>query len=211
MGPHLSGDGPCWDPELPGTSLVRQLHRLDAANRRTVWTDTMRKLLLLAILLFAARPASATWTMVQHKSNTACSGTSCNVTVTAIGSGHALIAVALMDTAARTISSASGGGGTWVHPASCASTVAGVGAADVIYNLSSSTASTTVTVNISGTASWVAEVIEYSFTGSSAALDVCNFRNDNSATINIAGATLSPIGGTNDVIVQAGFFTGSAS
>src|ERR1700761_8371561 len=113
----------------------------------------MKWLLSVITALFLCMPASATWTVVQAKSNSCGSTNACAVTVSSTGAGHVLVIFFNTDTSTTTISSVTGGG-TWTL---CGSTchVGNVssGYMDPSSTLSSPSGATTITANLSATAS----------------------------------------------------------
>lgn len=127
---------------------------------------------------------------------------SCSVTFTT-AAGHSYFASATT-ISNLTISSISGGG-TWsLCPASgCHVYSSGTGNEDMAYNPSSSSGSTTITVNLSGSESTYIGIniidIGTGSGGSPVALDAYGVSSPNSA--NPAGVTLS-LSGTRDAIVQ---------
>jgi hypothetical protein len=157
--------------------------------------------------------ARASWAMVQHVSNTSCARNSstCTVTIGATGAGHVLVAAIWANwPAGSTIASVSGAG-TWnLCPAGACQITSTNFLGDMAYNLSSTNGITSITITFgaagctAGGCHWAAEVIEYSFTGSSASEDNANFTSDTSCTT-CAGRDFSgALSGTNDVIVQLG-------
>jgi hypothetical protein len=127
----------------------------------------MRKLLLLVAVLLAALPAHGAIAFVGASATcgTATSGTSFNVTYTSAGSHQILVSVALKPTT-TTVSSVTDSGGS-SYPAVLASGNNGSSYRAEIWGTTSSIASTTFTVNTSGTiTNAVACVSEYSGGGS---------------------------------------------
>lgn len=124
-----------------------------------------RFLLLLAALTACSIPSVAAWTRVRNQV-TYCgdSAAACTITVTAPTAGNLLAIAAMYNGSAVTITSATGAG-TWTHPTGCQASAAGFQAMDWIYNLSA-TAATSITVNLSGTATFIdIWYFEYSGTG----------------------------------------------
>lgn len=168
----------------------------------------MRKLLLPILFLLASAPCWATWGLVQHPSNTSCSGTSCSVTTTSTGSGHAIVVVAWMGTSSAITISTVTGGGTFTHCSACHVADSSGLAVDASFTCSSTSGTTSISIGLSSTvSSWAAEIIEYSYT-SGCAIDTQGTRDQSSNSANPAGVTLT-LTGTNDVIVQ--FINGSNS
>jgi hypothetical protein len=175
-------------------------------------------LLLLAIVLSPSR-AHATWGFVQHKENAPCSSSSstCAVTVTSTGSGHVgvILGIAGSNSTTATISSVSGGG-TWTVPPSSGCSLgnsAPGGMVSCAYTLSTAASATSITVTwgTSSPGSYVSvDFYEFSFTASSVALDKVGTQAVTTAAANLPGVTLT-LTGTNDVIVQAGQFSASAT
>lgn len=151
-------------------------------------------------------PASASFTRVQKATNGACTSTSttCSVTVSSTGSGHAIIVMERSQAASITISSVSGGG-TYTQCTTCAgSQTQAATSTDIFYTLASTSGTTSITVTRSASGSaWACEVAEYSVTaGNTIAYDASNNVNDSTGAISQPGVALT-LGGTNDVITQA--------
>jgi hypothetical protein len=169
----------------------------------------LTKLTLLGLLF--SLPAHATFTQTQNASTSSCpSGTTCNVTVSATGAGHGILVAAIFSSTADQITSITGGGSYTLCPGSS-------GVPDGLhcslnlpwwnhlgYTLSSTAGATTITVNLSTSqASWSVVVVEFSFTGSSIALDAA-LGNSIPACTSCTGLVLTPwITGSNDYIFQA--------
>lgn len=166
---------------------------------------------MILILVLLGSPAWATWGLVQHKNKTTCSGSSCAVTVTSTGSGHAIFVVVLPDTSSVTTISSVSGGGTYTHCSNCAVAISAGLAIDISFTCSSTSGATTVTANLSqsGGGGYVMEVIEYSYTNG-CSLDTSGSRTALVALSNPPGVSLT-LTGTNDVIVQGVNFTTSAT
>jgi len=162
----------------------------------------------LTVFVICAVPAWASWTLVQHPNNAACSGTSCSVTVSATGSGHLITVIVQPNTATNTTISSVSGGGTYTHCTNCAASNGAGGAIDASYTLSSTSGATSIsaTLSQSGGASWTMEVFEYSFTNGPISLDASGNRVQTTNVANPAGVALT-LTGTNDVIVQGGWYT----
>lgn len=172
----------------------------------------MRRGLWMLILL-AASPAWATFSLVQSVASAACGGTSatCAVTVASTGSGNVILVwlAGSADPALSVISSVSGGG-TYSVPAGCAITDAGNNfSASCAYTLSSTSGTTSITVtrNNSTTEVWRVYVEEYSFTGSGVALDPggsggVGTVDQTSTCSTCTGVPLSIASGPNDLIGQ---------
>lgn len=172
----------------------------------------MRRLFQFAalfILWMCATPAAhATWTLKQHVINSAGCTSPCTIAVSATTAGSLLVWVGHFGAAAGTMTSMTGG--TSVHPASCAGTVASTNSADVAYVLSA----TGGTTSIVGTASLgfnSADVLEYTGSGPFSIDGACVVRNVTTAAVNLAGVAHGALTGTNDVILQFGAFNGNAS
>lgn len=169
----------------------------------------MRRLLILAAFLLLARPASATFTLVQHPNKTTCgTATTCALTVTSTGAGHLLIAVGLQFNANTTISSITNEA-TWVHCTSCSATQAASGTTDAWYTLSATGGVTSITFNFAASTSAIIEMVELSFTAGPVALDQQGNRVQSTSTASAAGVSLSAFTGSNDAVVQ--FMTTSGS
>jgi hypothetical protein len=128
----------------------------------------MRKLLLLVAVLLAALPAHGAIAFVGASATcgTAVSGTSFNVTYTSAGSHQILVSVALKPTTTTVSSVSDSGGSTYNGSALAAGNNASSYRAE-IWGTTNSVASTTFTVNTSGTiTNAVACVSEYSGGGS---------------------------------------------
>src|SRR5579871_1271764 len=130
---------------------------------------------LLCALLIAA-PASATITLTQVKANSACSGagTTCAVSVTSTGAGHALFAGMIGgDTTTNPLTGVTAGAcsGSWVHCPNC-SAGAAAGSVDGFYCLSATGGSTTITLTRTNTNGngWIAIIFEVQTTLSGFAL-----------------------------------------
>ena len=162
---------------------------------------------LLTLLGLSFVPdASATFTFVQVATGTFCAGgsTSCSVTVTSTGAGHlGYIFSQYSNATALTITSVTGGGGTWVIPASCNAVDSNSNGTACAYVLSTASGATTLTVNFSGaSANGIAvSFYEESFTGGSVVLDSCGTISRASSSTSQLGVALT-ISGTNDVIFQ---------
>jgi hypothetical protein len=155
--------------------------------------------------------ARASWTLVQHVSNTSCARNSstCAVTVGATGSGNVLIAVVLDTIVVPPIASISGAG-TWnLCPASACFSGANT-AIDAAYNLNSTGGITSITVTLNGSGCtaggchWTTEILEYSMSaGSTASYDTANAPGSfPSGTTTFWPGVTTTLTGTNDVIVQ---------
>jgi hypothetical protein len=170
----------------------------------------MRKLLFLFLPLLLAIPTRATWNATtQFKSNTACSGGSCAVTVTSTGAGH-IIVVGTMTTNNVTISSISGGG-TYTHCSNCATGDATSGWVDMSYTASSTSGATTITANMSanGGSTWVAVVWEESST-LAFSFDASNNHDDTANCTSCTGTSLT-LTGSNDAIFTIASCGGTCS
>jgi hypothetical protein len=121
---------------------------------------------------FGTAVAGGSWSLIQKTGFNACSaGTSCVVTVSSTGAGHLGVIMGHTNTGTVTITSVTGGG-TWLEPAGCHINGGGsIGAESCAYTLSTTASVTSYTVNLS--ASSVSSFIfyEYSWSGSSFALD----------------------------------------
>src|SRR5581483_8583218 len=103
----------------------------------------------LLIVLACSSPCWATWALISATTPKSCAAsTSCAVTVASTGSGHLMVARAAFASSSSVITSASGAG-TWVHPTGCHGSDANGGGGDWIYNLSSTSGATSVTLNYS--------------------------------------------------------------
>jgi hypothetical protein len=173
-------------------------------------------LLLLAApigLLFWRRSsmaASHTWTYVQSAYTGGCSGTTCAVPLAATTAGSVLVAGTLdLNAAGYTISSVTGGGGTWtLCPASgCLVTESPQFSLDMAYNITGTGGATSVTVTLSSTdSSWTAIVDEWKCTANcgAIALDqiVSNKYTSTSCSTGCLGAGFRGLTGKSDLIVS---------
>ena len=165
----------------------------------------MKKLLLLAVLagLWAA-PARATITLVQQAaSGSSCStsATTCSITVSATGAGHFGI-ITTRHNSTVSLSSVTTGG-TWTVPAGCHLGLSGTGGASCAYILNLSGGVTTITVTWSSAPGQCGFVFrEYSYTGSSVALDPSGGLGTRSSSTNPAPGVGLTLTGSNDLVVQ---------
>lgn len=160
----------------------------------------MKRLSILLILL-ATSPAWATFTLVQKVVNNACgTGTTCAITTSATGSGNIIFIGVAVASGTKTISSISAGG-TFAHCTGTDASVSGTNSSDAQYTLSSTGGVTSMTVTINSSAgAWVAEMQEWSFTGTPS-IDVCGSIS-NSTTTNRGGVDLTALTGSNDLLYQ---------
>jgi hypothetical protein len=171
-----------------------------------------RALFLFALVIVAAClllrvnvPTHHSFTLIQHVVNHSCTGggTSCVLAVSSTGSGH-LIVIGFAATGANTkvITSVSGGG-TYTHCTACTASISSPNSAasDISYTLNSSSGATSITVNYTSTGTAFVEMMEYSFSGSSIALDVGNAVNNTTNTLR-GGVSLTALTGTNDLLYQ---------
>jgi hypothetical protein len=177
----------------------------------------MRRILQLAALLFLASPAWATFTVAQLvDSGSSCSTSSntCALTISSSGSGH--LGIITWMTGTSTVVSSIAGAGTWTTPAGCQIYTAATGTVGCSYTLSTTSGSTSVTITWSGSSPGFPThftYYEYSFSGSSIALD-----SGASGGLGTASdlASSSPVGvaltlaGSNDAIFQ-GIVTASGT
>lgn len=173
----------------------------------------MKRAVVFVIGLFGAMlcaaPADATWALVQHPNNLCTGASTCAVTLTQnTGSGNLLvISVSGGASATRTISSISAGG-TFVHCSNCSANAAG-NIVDQGWVLSSTGGVSSITVTLSGSATFFAEIDEYSTSSGPAIADTSGSGTEATCT-SCAGKALA-LGGSNDVIVQVISPNGSAS
>lgn len=167
------------------------------------------KIIAVVLSLFLADPAGATWTLVQHKCNAACGASaSCNVGVTATGSGNLIVAKEINESGTSAqITSITGGSGTYTHCTTCNGGTSND--VDASYTTNSTAGSTTITLNLGATPStWEACVDEFSSTVGGIALD-----GGASPTCHGVVATAAPVScnltitGTNDAISTAQVWT----
>jgi hypothetical protein len=168
--------------------------------------------LAIAVGIFAPwHVARASWTLVQHVSNTSCprNNASCTVTVGATGSGNVLVATVFFDSLAGAPISSVSGAGTWnlCPTSSCFNGQVAV-AVDAAYNLSSTNGITSITVTLgasgctAGGCHWTTEILEYSLSaGNTASFDTANNLGSTCSGTSCPGVGLT-LSGTNDVIVQ---------
>lgn len=176
-----------------------------------------RILPLLGLLLFFARPASATWTLVQNPSNAACaSATSCAVTLTqAVGNGNVLVILGdfFAPTGTPSITAISAGG-TFAHPACDVrhSVTENVGAS-CGYVLSSTATAGPITVtytNGNATSGDVAiAILEYHSTAGPGVFDTASTVDD-AASTSPPGVALT-LAGAGEVVAQCLSSAGTAS
>jgi hypothetical protein len=133
-------------------------------------------------------PSLAAWTRVRFQTNyCGDSVASCTFTVPATTAGRLLVVAMMYDGDTVNVSSASGAG-TWTHPSSCKGSFSGGSGVDWIYNLSSTSGATSITVNLSATASFV-DYWYYEYTGTAPfTFDVCGVNNGSSSTSAPAGS-----------------------
>lgn len=131
-----------------------------------------RFLALLALLLLMPQLAYAALVKVQHKTNTATSGSTVAVTVTALTGGN-LVIVGIGGSLSESVSTVGDGGNTYVQVTSAKATEAGGRWTDIYYAVNITGGSTTVTVTYSATsaARKAAEVWEVSGAATSNPLD----------------------------------------
>lgn len=177
----------------------------------------MRKLFIslaiLAALILAPVPARATWSLVQHPTNTSCSAsTTCAVTLTSTTAGQLAIFTAAGLPNVTHISTVTAALGTFVDCSNCNSHPDTSGDnIDQGYILSINGAQTTVTITLSTAASgtWFASVDIYSSTLGAALFDISGSTAIASCT-SCAGQSLT-LTGSNDVIVQGTSTLGTVS
>jgi hypothetical protein len=168
----------------------------------------MKRLIPILGLLLLSCPSWATWTLTQVKDNTACSGTTCAVTVTSTGSGHLLVAgIASNNSTAATISGVSAAAcvSAWVHCTNCSLAVSGDGNVDFSYCLNSVSGQTSITIS-SGTSLGAGSngfIWEASSSLGSIALDSgatpSGTKNNTTSATSQAGVSLT-LSGNNDFI-----------
>lgn len=167
----------------------------------------MKKLFLMFALILCSAPAWATFTLVQNVNNDACGSgsiTSCTLTVASTGSGHVIVVIGAWAVTNRSITSITGGSGTYTHCTAC-TTGSGVSvSSDISYTLNSTSGSTSIVMNFAASATAAdvtAEMFEFSFTGTSVLYDTGNTQ-FNTTNTERGGVTLSGITGTNDLLIQ---------
>jgi hypothetical protein len=139
------------------------------------------------------------------------SGTSCTVTVSAIGSNHLLVLfVFLLINGAGTglVTAVNGGGGTWQQGSGpgCVLTPVDNAYVDCWYNLSPNTASTSIvaTINGSGGTARGAVFYEYSSTGTPA-FNASNASENGDSSANPQPGLGPNMAGSNNIAFQAGY------
>lgn len=164
-------------------------------------------------MVHAAAGGGGTWSITQHKvlNSPSCDGgTSCSLTVTSTGTGHALIFFGLgynNNNNVLTYSSTSGACASYGHNAAsdasrtylANNTVSSIGA----YCTSSTSGVTSVTITSSVLAvNWSAEFIEAAWSGSTIAFDAAGATAITSNCSSCTGQALT-LGGSSDLICQA--------
>jgi hypothetical protein len=167
----------------------------------------MKRLLAISVLLWFTCPAWAgTWALVNNAAASSCSSSlaTCAVTVTSTGTGNLLVAVGFFGNTTDNFTAGSGGG-TWASGpiTNCHGSDASIGkGTDILYALSSTSGTTSITLTKSGSSgAWVVRIMEYSTTAGPAVFDTCGNRDQSTTVTNPVGPTLT-LGGANDVIVQ---------
>src|ERR1700722_10925177 len=168
----------------------------------------MNKLYLLLLLAAIPVPANATFSLIQKPTAVCTACTTRTVNTTSTGSNHLLVLTA------GAINGASGGlsvgtpptGGcstTWVVDASSSTGNSGTfGNISIAYCLSSSSGATTITATFSASNNYRVTLLEYSFTGASVSRDISAETSSGTSDTTHTGVLLTPITGTNDVIVR---------
>jgi hypothetical protein len=163
---------------------------------------------LLGLLLFWPSQANATISVVQHVGQAACgTGTTCSITVTAIGVGHVVFVGFGADALAlsTTISSVTVAG-TYAHCSNCHSTDASNNQADISTISGTTGGETIVTVTISNSAaggSWSIDMMEIS-SGLALSLDTSSSGTDADCSCTTYAGVALTLGGSNDAIYQIG-------
>jgi hypothetical protein len=172
-----------------------------------------KKLLFAMLLMLAPISASATWSLVQHPTNTSCAAsTTCAVTLSSTTAGQLAVFTAAGLPNATHISTVTAALGTFVDCSNCNSHPDTSGDnIDQGYILSINGSQTTVTITLStaATGTWFASVDIYSSTLGTAVFDVSGSTADASCT-SCAGQALT-LTGANDVIVQGTSTLGTVS
>jgi DNA-binding winged helix-turn-helix (wHTH) protein len=154
--------------------------------------------------------APPTWAYVQSAYTGGCSGTSCAVPLVATTAGSVLVAGTLdLNAAGHTISSATGGGGTWAlcPESGCLVTQSPQFSLDMAYNITGTGGAKSVTVTLdSADSNWTAIVDEWKCTAScgTIALDQIVSKKYTSAlcSTDCLGAGFTGLTGTSDLIVS---------
>lgn len=156
-------------------------------------------------------PPTPQFSLVHFTSGGNCSGATCSLSIPATGSGHLLYLEAgdIVDSHITAVS----GGGTWVVPSACVSTVPSTMAMamDIIscaYVLSSTAGATSLDISISGNASLA--LFEVATSSGSFALDTLASSTAPYTQPVSAGQALT-LTGANDVIFQSIFLPGGVS
>jgi hypothetical protein len=178
----------------------------------------MRALATLLLALFGQMgvgPAvhsqlSPVWSYVQFGYNNGCaSGTTCSVGVSATTAGSVMVASIFdLTGAGDTITSVTGGGGTWntCTSAGCKATVGGF-SLNTAYNITGTGGATSITVNINASnASWYAMVGEFKCTANCGTISLdaaasANYTNSSCTTL-CSGTPFTGITGASDLIVN---------
>jgi hypothetical protein len=149
-----------------------------------------------------------TWTFVASSSGQsgrgvnldACTAGVCHLTVTSTGTGHAAILQAMATAGSGiTISSVSGGCGTWVVASGAHISNASEIDVNQAYCTSTVSGATTITATMSTTSTFILIYFEWSWSGSTITFDVANTATNASGTTTGPSLTLT---GTNDLISQ---------
>jgi hypothetical protein len=154
--------------------------------------------------------AAPTWEYVQSSYTGGCSGTTCTVPLAATTAGSVLVAGTLdLNAAGHTISSVTGGGGTWtLCPASgCLVTQAPQFSLDMAYNITGTGRAKSATVTLNSTDSnWTAVVDEWKCTATcgTIALDQIVSSKYTSAfcSTGCLGAGFTGLSGTRDLVIS---------
>jgi len=163
----------------------------------------------LMVLALATSPAWASWTLVQHVySASNCTTTTCSITVSAIGTNHAIAVVGGVSSTSDAISSVSDGHSTYLVPSACVAHDSGATRSVYCgYTPCSVSGGTSVTVTRSATTAARFEVWEFSSSKSgcptldSGAVPI-NATDNSTNSSSPAGTTLTLNASSSDAIVQ---------
>jgi hypothetical protein len=194
----------------------------DYSQEKGVRASGLKLAIAAALVLLLAAPiglrlwrrssvaANPTWTFVQSAYTGGCSGTTCAVPLAATTPGSVLVAGTLdLNAAEHTISSVTGGGGTWTlcPESGCLVTESPQFSLDMAYNITGTGSAESVTVTLnSADSSWTAIVDEWKCTANcgTIALDqiVSSKYTSTSCSTGCLGAGFKGLTGKSDLIVS---------
>lgn len=141
-----------------------------------------------------------TFTYTRTEGDFFCTGsTTCTPTITSTSAGNYLALVGVSDSSSNVITAVSGAG-TWVVPGTGTITGGGEGVS-FAYNLSSTSAVTSLTVTLAATSALRLYLITSSYTPGPISLDLCNTANPTISAGSFSGVPLT-LTGTSEEIVQ---------